>query len=850
MKNINKINEYMLKKRSSIIPDTNDFCEEQNRVNPNVVFGALANLETWAYKVDLELVEDFLNMSENTFINKYYNPLIDTIKHLKGDDVSHDHFVFQNFPDSCKKIPLKELSEMRFARYYTVFIDKVFGTDLTSSVMDGKKPDYIDRPSLDNKNLTSIKKAKIEDFYELNKNLIGSKSAMSSLDKEIVAFSIHNKKIPNDKILPTEIPYKETLALMLKYDMEEKLGLNIEFASYKDFKRSLAILSDEDPSKKNIRLRKFSTEEKKYLLKKLETATKKNPDIVKNQMYADRRFVYHLNQYWKMSRYENIIPETKKIFDMIQSKEKMITEETVKGEAIKNKNSKELLESLKKNPGELFRRLYFLLEHAKDENEIKEIIDTAERSAFQVQNNILLSVRSEVLSSNEPNFIKVAFPHGNTREAYPYENHRKPLDDSTIKRIDKICCDALISRLSTKHNFTDKKIYISEDMKRCPVPFGAKDESSSTRTLTKGTRFYVDGLKREKDIDEQILEFDKKKKEDFLRLFVYKKIKHGGFVDLSASFLDKDCQLVEQCSWTNLKTDETRKPLAVHSGDGYDCRNGLSEFIDIDLSKLEKYSKTRGIEYVAMQVHSYNGIPFKDMDQCFAGVMKCDDMIKSKVPSNERYKIFDPKLVKDKIDLTGNEIVSIPFLYNVRTREIVVGDIALKHPYREIKDDLEGSVKDLSKEKLLEYAKRCNISEKAVIGLPTLESCHSVVAHAARNIINNNYPKLYDLYAMAAIGGGAKLENFVTSPKDADISFSWDGTITPYDRDIITKEFMTIEKECLEKAMIDQEKIEKMYENIETGYNMDMMTVLENPDVLKQVLNELKGQQKPELDER
>ena len=45
---------------------------------------------------------------------------------------------------------------------------------------------------------------------------------------------------------------------------------------------------------------------------------------------------------------------------------------------------------------------------------------------------------------------------------------------------------------------------------------------------------------------------------DYLRLFVYKKISQCGFVDLSVSFLDSECQLVDQCSWTNLKTDDSK----------------------------------------------------------------------------------------------------------------------------------------------------------------------------------------------------------------------------------------------------------------------------------------------------
>ena len=262
MKEINRINEFMLQKKESVIVDPSDYAPASARVNPNIVFGALANLETWAYTVDPQLVTEFLKLSEKDFLEKYYNPIVDTIKHMKGDAVSHDRFVFQNFPDSCRKIPLEKLSAMRFARYYTSAIDEVFGTDLTSAIMDGKRPEYVKRDPLSAKDLTTIKPASMEQFYTLNRNLIGSRAALSELDKQIIDFSIKSAEIPNDKIIPSEIPYKETLALLLKYDMEMGLGLDINFSSYKDFKRALAAFSDADPASKNPRLRKFTKEKK------------------------------------------------------------------------------------------------------------------------------------------------------------------------------------------------------------------------------------------------------------------------------------------------------------------------------------------------------------------------------------------------------------------------------------------------------------------------------------------------------------------------------------------------------------------------------------------------------------
>lgn len=813
MKEINKVNEFMLQKKESIIIDPSAYASASDRVNPNIVFGALANLETWAYTVDPQVVQEFLKLSEKDFLEKYYNPIVDTIKHMKGDDVSHDRFVFQNFPDSCREIPLEKLSAMRFARYYTAAIDEALGTDITSSIMDGKRPEAIKRDPLPAKDLAVIKLATMDQFYTLNRNLIGSRAALSELDKQIVDFSIRSNEIPKDKIIPSEIPYKETLALMLKYDMEMGLGLNIDFASYKDFKRALAVLSDIDPASKTPHLRKFTKKEKLYFLEKLEAATKKNPDIVEAQVKSDNTFARNLGIYWKTDKLPNYmkakIPNVIALFHRAFNYDIGDTMETRKGEAIKNKDSIALLNELKYQPGELFRRLYFLLDNAKDLQETQKILETALKKAYEVPNDILMTTRAEILNSKTPATIKTAFPHGNTRNAIQFENRRRPLPDDVIKVVDQICINAVAQRLSKKLDFSDKKVYISEDMKKCPIPFATKDESSSTRTLAKGTRFKIDGLSDGKDLESELLGEDGNS--EYLRFFVDKKIRMNAFVDLSISFVNDKYELVEQCSWTNLKTVDSGRPLAVHSGDGSDCINGLSEFIDVDLNVAEEYAKEKGIRYIAAQVLSYNHILFKDMDYCQTGIMKVDTMIKGKIQEEKRYALFDPKLVKDKIDLKGPEIVSIPFIYDIKNREVIICDVALrtenlqaakketafKNSLRYSNNPNLGLYKTEHEKKLEEFAARWDLSYDAIKNYPTLESCQSIASNVMRGIVENTRPTLYDLYVAAAVAGGVKEENIVHRADDADISFSWDGVFTPYDRDDITSYFCTVENEFL-----------------------------------------------------
>lgn len=826
MKNIKDLNHLVIQKKNAILIDPHDLKNRDTgeSVNPNIIFGAMANLETWGYTMDMDIVNDFLKMSEDIFLERYYKPLVDTLKRMKGDDVSHDNFVFQNFPDSCRKIDRQTLSEMRFARYYTVLLDEYLGTNLTSMIMDGEKPDFKDRPSLESTKLETIKKMELQDVYSLCKNLLGSKSAISELDQRLIDFALRSNDLKNSKLIPKEIPYKETLALLIRYDMKKPLGVELNFASYKDFKRTLACLSNQCPSSKKPELKTFSRKEKKYLLEKLEVYAKKHPRQLREEMQSDYRYAVNLAMYWKTDRYKEYAKNAVKVFSDLQREEKIQTQARLIGEAIKNKDVKILVDILKDRPGMYFRTLNFMLDTAESEEMISKILKTAEKIAIHVPNDILLNTKAQICN-NPVGIIKTAFAHGDTRMALQFETKRGVQKETVKEWVNKICTNAVIARLSTKLNFNDEKIYISEKMKDCPIPFAIKDESSGTRTLTRGSRFEIEGLTKEKKLEKDILGIQEDHK---MRMFVYKKIPSGGFVDLSVSFLNENCELVDQCSWTNLKTSDYGRPLAVHSGDGYDCMKGLTEFIDIDLDVLEKQAQKQGIRYCAMQVFSYNNIPFEQMDRCFAGVMKIDDMIKGKIKENERYKLFDPKLVKTRIDLKGKEVSTLPMVYDVKEHKMIVCDIAIPKHGISTKKGITTKEKEQRDKKLMEYAKKFNISESSVVDMPTLESCNDIISNVTRNIVNNHYPTLYDLYGMAAVAGGIRLDNIVRNKQDATISFDWDGTITPYDRDVITKTFMTVEDEYLNRLECEPGLMEDIEVAVQKGSYMEKLEMVDN----------------------
>lgn len=225
-----------------------------------------------------------------------------------------------------------------------------------------------------------------------------------------------------------------------------------------------------------------------------------------------------------------------------------------------------------------------------------------------------------------------------------------------------------------------------------------------------------------------------------IRAFIYWKEAYNDRtdIDLSAVIYDEDWEHIEHISYTNLKS---AKYKAYHSGDIIEAPKGASEFIDIDLESIRKF----GGRYIVFSINSFTCQPFSKIPECFMGFMNRE------YPNSG--EIYEEKTVQNKIDITANTKICIPMIIDVIENKIIWTDIALTRvPYW--CNNVEGNAKGMS-----------------------------LMGKSMTNLVK---PNLYDLFKLNAIARG----EIVTDEKDADVIFSVNKGITPFDTDEIMAEYI------------------------------------------------------------
>ncbi|ORX45802.1 hypothetical protein BCR36DRAFT_332808 [Piromyces finnis] len=390
---------------------------------------------------------------------------------------------------------------------------------------------------------------------------------------------------------------------------------------------------------------------------------------------------------------------------------------------------------LAQRPGIFARKLDELLVKIGDHKKTLEIF---EQIASKVSVKVLLSLKGYFQKRSEKLRLRVFLIKGTTPKMYIKNRVKGKLDLELCEKICNICDMALMNHFENKPKMNN--VYISEDLKKQVIPLDVRSSNSTLETYIKGSRFDISYKKltdeeleniieennykisvyrnkideinhkkqewndqlnsiREsanefekyciaeniKSLDRDIEMFNQKiensleyieihknniKKETLnkIRLFIWWTNTKTRIIDIDLSIIIYNENLVDlgHVSFNNLSNSRFK---IYHSGDfinGGDVNgNGAAEFIDFD----PKQVFICGARYIAVSVISYSGVKFKNLENCKFGWMERSDL-----NSNE---FFEPKTVKQKLDLNSNSTSTIPVIFDCKTNEFIWVDTPL-----------------------------------------------------------------------------------------------------------------------------------------------------------------------------
>lgn len=704
------MNEILLRRKNKVI------VEKGSETNPNnqYIITIMKNIEALGYTFSKELFGVLQTLSKEE-LQKFYLELIPMLKKLVGADVVYKP-MYPNFPESVME-----------ADYIELFINAII--HYWSGGMLYPNEEKNERlPLFDETKVKVIDLGYKEDLQNIFNNLCQSKTSISQTDKEDIERIFKNTQVK----FPDEVPLKENVALIGKlylenYSLATAKDIQKYFKTATDVLRLITAMSDGDINlAANTKFRSFRRKERRMLLELLQGCGSIEEDMLR---YKNRWI--RIGERLHPSEYNE--EQFGKVITAFHKLRNRIKIETFAGKvtkAIETEDYKSALILLKKRPGELARKLDQLLRKANDKN---SVINTFKDVANEVSTPVLLQVKEHFVHRNEKMESRVFFPKGNLARCHCIENTLSDIDEKYCNAVVKICENALIENYKGKDFLGN--VYLSDEFKRYIVPFSQRSASKSLKTMVRGSKIPIDNNTKA------------------MRAFIWwtnMDESESGYervdVDLSAAIFDENWNCMEHISYTNLLSDRYN---ACHSGDitngGSVNGDGVSEFLDIDIESVVKY----GARYVVYQVYNYTGQKYSDMPHAMFGWMSRED-----VKSGE---IYEPKTVKQRMDLTSQSTVCIPVIFDCVNREVIWCDMNLS-------------------------LKGC----RSNYGGNNVESNLSGVAATCYSMVNMSKPNLYDLIDLHIKARGLRVEN----KEDADVIFDVDSGITPFDIEVFMGEYL------------------------------------------------------------
>lgn len=565
-----------------------------NNINETLSIEEFATLikkfEGYGYIFSKELAIAISKEERNVIIDKL-KAVIKVIEDFKSDK---NYTVFyKNFPDEVINMSEVDLYINQILHYWIGYLPSNSENIIKEDVEPSKLVKARELNLIDN-----------EMIEKLFIDLLSSNVTLSEQYLDDVCVLTNNKSIKELEKYMEYIQMKETLTTVSSYILKKEGVLIGNFKTATDILRLIAKISDVELNNKHIHFAYFSRAELSQLMTKLENLQNPMPDI--------KRYSKPWHTFFKLYAKKinfNKYPKVRKVADMLFGDISYMTERGKINEKIKRLPimSEEELDNFVKEYivfyGDYIREILSLLNKAKD-NQYEKLLLGLENCVTKVNTRILFQLYDRIinLKAKDKTVPRLVNSKGKWRRL----RESISLSDELLNRVLQIVEDGIKTQLKEKENLG--KIFIDEYYKNIMLTTSEKDSNVSLRPMTRGSRikfnpkaevlrFFVAW----KNLDEKTLKELNT---------IYDRVD----VDLSALTFNENLEFNDVVAYYNQK-----KSGFAFSGDITNAPEGALEYIDVfDLERLKK----KGNRYILMQIRSYNGYTFEEINSVYAGVME------------------------------------------------------------------------------------------------------------------------------------------------------------------------------------------------------------------------------------
>ena len=565
-----------------------------NNVNETLSIEELATLikkfEGYGYIFSKELAIAISKEERNVIIDKLKS-VIKVIENFKSDK---DYVVFyKNFPDEVINMSEVDLYINQILHYWIGYLPS--------------NSENIIKEDIESSKLVKARELKLIDDEMIEKlfiDLLSSNVTLSEQYLDDVCVLVNTKSIKELENYMEYIQMKETLTTVSSYILKKEGVLIGNFKTATDILRLIAKISGDELNNKHIHFAYFSRTELSQLMTKLENLQNPMPDI---KRYSKPWHTF-FKLYAKKINFHKY-PKVRKVVDMLFGDISYMTERGKINEKIKRLPimSEEELDNFVKEYivfyGDYVREILSLLNKAK-ENQYEKLLLGLENCVTKVNTRILFQLYDRIinLKANNKTVPRLVNSKGKWRILQESIN----LSDELLNRVLQIVEDGIKTQLKEKENLG--KVFIDEDYKNIMLTTSEKDSNVSLRPMTRGSRIKFNP-------NAEVLRFfvawknlDEKTLKELNT--IYDRVD----VDLSALTFNENLEFNDVVAYYNQK-----KSGFAFSGDITNAPEGALEYIDVfDLERLKK----KGNRYILMQIRSYNGYTFEEINSVYAGVME------------------------------------------------------------------------------------------------------------------------------------------------------------------------------------------------------------------------------------